>query len=307
MMMPSKELITVSDQDPLCRIDSFLSLKFPMHSRAYFQYLIENQYIKLNGASIKKREKLLPGDQIEVTFHSKTPLNAAPQEMPLSLLYEDDYFIAINKPKHLVVHPAPGNPDHTLVNGLLYHYKDLKSQDPIRPGIVHRLDKDTSGVLLIAKTSSAHQALSSLFKERLIHKEYLALCLGHPGNKTLHHRLGRDPRQRKKMTLVPEGGKEAITQIETLLFKEGYSWVKITPFTGRTHQIRVHLHSIGCPIVGDPLYGSLRVNQRLGVKTQALHAHILRFKHPFKEIMITLEAPIPEELKELKKRLFLAI
>lgn len=305
MSLISSELVIVSEEDPSCRIDAFLSLKFPDHSRTYFQYLIENNYIKVNGSPVKKREKLLPGDSLEIIFYSKEPLSAIPQEMSLNILYEDEFFLAINKPRDLVVHPAPGNPNNTLVNGLLYHYKDLESQDPIRPGIVHRLDKDTSGALLIAKTKQAHERLSLAFKERLIHKEYLALCLGNPGSKTLKNRLGRDPNDRKKITILEEKGKEAITQIETLHYRDGYSLVKILPFTGRTHQIRVHLHSTGCPVLGDPLYGSPRSNQKLELDVQMLHAHILRFKHPFKETVMTIEAEMPDDMKELKKRLLL--
>lgn len=306
MSLKSSELLIVSEGDPSCRIDSFLSLKFPDYSRTYFQHLIENQHIKVNGAPIKKREKLVIGDTVEVLFSCKEPLNASPQDIPLTILYEDEFFLAINKPRGLVVHPAPGNPCNTLVNGLLYRYKDLENQDPIRPGIVHRLDKDTSGILLIAKTQQAHERLSLAFKERQIHKEYLALCLGNPGSRTIHNQLGRDRIHRKKFTIVEEKGKEAISQIETLHFHNGYSLVKIFPFTGRTHQIRVHLHSTGCPVLGDPLYGSLKINQKLDLHVQMLHAHILRFKHPFKETAMTLEADMPKDMKELKKRLFLA-
>ena len=306
MSLKSSELLIISKEDPSCRIDSFLCSKFPDHSRTYFQHLIENQHIKVNGRPIKKREKLTLGDTVEIIFNTKQPLSATPQNIPLTILYEDEFLLAINKPRNLVVHPAPGHPCNTLVNGLLYHYKDLEKQDLIRPGIIHRLDKDTSGILLVAKTSKAHEMLSLAFKDREIHKEYIAICLGHPGSKTLHNRLGRDPNHRKKITIVEEKGREAISQIETLQFHNGYSLVKILPLTGRTHQIRVHLHSIGCPVLGDPLYGSPKCNQKLNLHVQMLHAHKLRFKHPFKEVMMVLEAEMPEDMKELKKRLLLA-
>lgn len=305
MSLLSRELLLVSEEDPLCRVDSFLCLKFPDHSRTYFQYLIDNKHIKVNGLPVKKREMLCIGDTIEILFSSKEPLNASPQDIPLNVIYEDEFLLAINKPRNLVVHPAPGNPSNTLVNGLLYHYKDLDLDDLIRPGIVHRLDKDTSGVLLIAKTQKAHERLSLAFKERQIHKEYLALCLGNAGSRTIHNHLGRDLVHRKKIVVVEGRGKEAISQLETLNFYNGYSFVKILPLTGRTHQIRVHLQSIGCPVLGDPLYGSLKNNQKLNVHMQMLHAHSLKFKHPFKETFMSLEAEIPADMKELKKRLFL--
>lgn len=303
MSLKTSELLIVSKEDLFCRIDIFLSMKFSDYSRTYFQHLIENQHIKVNGVPVKKREKLFPGDRVEIDFHSKEPLNASPQEIPLNLLYEDEYLLAINKPRGLVIHPAPGHPSNTLVNALLYHYKNLERQDPIRPGIIHRLDKDTSGVILIAKTSQAHERLSLAFKDRQIHKEYLALCLGNPGTRTLQNRLGRHPIYRKKIALL-EQGKEAISCIETEYYHNGYSLVKILPLTGRTHQIRVHLQSIGCPVIGDPLYGSERVNRKLDVATQMLHAHILRFKHPFNDTTMTLSAEIPQDMIELKKRLF---
>lgn len=301
-MAPSQKLV-VSEQDPPCRIDAFLHLKFPEYSRTYFQYLIEEGYVTINGHTIKKREPPALGDLIEILFHPKDSSDLSPQEMPLAILYEDESLLAINKPRGLVVHPAPGHPSNTLVNGLLYRYHAFQVLDTLRPGIVHRLDKNTSGILLIAKTQKALEALSLAFKERRIHKEYLALCIGDPGVKTLQNQLGRDPRHRQRMAIVQEG-KEAISYIQTLEYKKGYSLVKILPSTGRTHQIRVHLQSLGCPVLGDPLYGHLRINERLKLSGQMLHAHTLHFKHPLCDQDMVLTAELPPDMQELKKRLF---
>lgn len=300
----SLEQLVVTEGDPKCRIDSFLHLKFPNFSRTYFQYLIEHHHIKVNGKEVKKREHLAVGDVVEVTLYQKDPMDLSPQKMSLEILYEDEALLAINKPRNLVVHPAPGHSSNTLVNGLLYHYQNLGSMDSIRPGIVHRLDKDTSGIILIAKSSKALELLSLAFKERQIHKEYLAICMGNPGIKTLQTNLGRDPRNRQKMAVL-EKGKESVSYIETLTYKAGYSLVKILPSTGRTHQIRVHLESLGCPVLGDSVYGNAKINKQLNLSAHMLHAHILSFKHPFNEKSISIHADMPQDMKELKNRLFL--
>jgi 23S rRNA pseudouridine1911/1915/1917 synthase len=298
----SLQQLVVTEEDPLCRIDLFLHLKFPDYSRTYFQHLIEESHIKVNGKIVKKRESVTAGDSIEILFQKKESLHLTPQDMLFDILYEDDALLVINKPRGLVVHPAPGHPHSTIVNGLLHRYKGLDRLDPIRPGIVHRLDKDTSGVLLIAKTPKALETLSLAFKQRQIYKEYLALCMGNPGIKTIQNKLGRDPRYRQKIAVVNEG-REAISVIETLTYKTGYSLVKILPSTGRTHQIRVHLQSLGCPVLGDSLYGNPHINQKLGLSAQMLHAHILSFQHPLNRQMMSIEAKLPNDMKELKKKL----
>lgn len=297
-----EELVIASD-DPVCRLDLFLHYKFPHYSRTYFQQLIELNLVKINEICAKKRIIPQIGDKVTVTFEQKTLPHLTPQAMNLDILYEDDVLLAINKPRGLVVHPAPGHPSNTLVNGLLYHYQSLHSLDPLRPGIVHRLDKDTSGILLIAKTPYALEKLSLSFKERTVHKEYLALCIGNPGTTTVQNQLGRDPRHRQKIAIVDKG-KEALSWIETLSYKQGYSLVKIIPSTGRTHQIRVHLQSLGCPIIGDPLYGHPKTNQRLNLFQQMLHAYQLEFTHPVTGKLIVIKAELPDDMLETKKKLF---
>jgi len=259
--------------------------------------------VKINGLIAKKREVPNIGDLIELTLQEKPLPDLAPEAMDLDILYEDEAFLAINKPRGLVVHPAPGHPSNTLVNGLLHRYKALQGLDPLRPGIIHRLDKDTSGVLLIAKTTPMLEKLSLAFKERKIHKEYLAICLGNPGIKRVQNHLGRDPHHRQKMAITATG-KESLSLVETLLYKQGYSLVKIILHTGRTHQIRVHMQSLGCPVLGDPLYGQARANQSLGIHKQLLHAHLLRFTHPLYGKEVEIQAKPPLDMIEAKKRLF---
>lgn len=300
--MPSKEIQYIIEDDE--RIDTLLSKKFKGHSRTYFQSLLEKGLIISNGLTVKKRERLKIGTVITINFLEKPSQDYAPQNIPLEILYQDEHLIIINKQQGIVVHPAPGHPSNTLINALLFEYQELTSKESIRFGIVHRLDKDTSGVMVIAKNEKVHAALSKLFQSREIKKEYLALCIGHPGNKILHNFLRRDPSDRKKYT-VSDVGKEAISEIETLKFHKGYSLVKITPKTGRTHQIRVHLKSLGTPVIGDPIYGSSKNTKELKISSgQFLHAHKLEFIHPMTGENLTFEAPIPERFEQLKKTLF---
>ena len=289
---------TLSKQDEQLRVDLVLHNAFPERSRTYFQYLLDKGNITFKGAALKKREKLQSGDSLSILFEDKHPINTSAENIPLDILFEDEHFVVINKPKGRVVHPAPGHPNQTLVNALVYHFQELEDQEHIRFGLVHRLDKDTSGVMVIAKHEKAHEALSDAFKERRVNKTYLALCLGNPGTKTIQNFLGRDLKDRKKFA-VKESGKEAISSIETLAFNKGYSLVKISPQTGRTHQIRVHMHSLGCFIIGDPLYGSAKVNKEMQLKEQMLHAYSLNFIHPFSQDELTFIAPLREDMKQL--------
>ncbi len=299
-----KTLLVAEEEDPRCRIDVFLKHKLPDHSRAYFQELLHQNLIQVNGSPVKKREIIKPGDQIEVEIPFLTPMIPTAENIPLEILYEDEALIAINKPRDFVVHPAPGHPNRTVVNALLYHYKALEGLDTIRPGIVHRLDKDTSGILLVAKTRIIHEKLSLAFKARKIHKEYLALCYGNPQIQTVQGSIGRDLHDRKKMALT-EKGKESSSDFEVINYYQGYSFVKIIPHTGRTHQIRVHLQAAKAPILGDPLYGIVKINEQLHVSHQMLHAHLLRFAHPITGETLTLTAPLPQDMQALQKKLSL--
>jgi len=287
---------TLTAEDASNRVDLLLHNAFPERSRTYFQYLLEKGNITFKGQPLKKRFRLQTGDILEIVFEDKHPLSTRGENIPLDILFEDEDFVVINKPKDCVVHPAPGHPCSTLVNALVYHFQELEDQDHIRFGLVHRLDKDTSGVMVVAKNQRAHSALSEAFKTRQVKKTYLALCCGNPGQKTLQNYLGRDLKDRKKFA-IRETGKEAVSFIETLAFYKGYSLVQISPKTGRTHQIRVHMHSLGCFIVGDPLYGSSKINKELNLNQQLLHAYSLHFEHPFTKEKLSFHAPIRDEMK----------
>lgn len=277
------------------RLDKILARRFTgIKSRTYFQMLISEERILVNGELPKKRDKLSPGDEIQIHFILTPEIGLTPENIPLDILYEDEDLIAVNKPVGMVVHPATGNWTGTFVNALLYYCKQL-SDGTERPGIVHRLDKDTSGVLLAAKTPLAQQRLIELFASRQMQKEYLAICLGKPGNGTIDAPIGRHPVNRQMMS-VREGGKPAISHFKTLVTNDAISLVQIIPTTGRTHQIRVHLKHQGYPVLGDAVYGSPQANLRHKASRQLLHAHRLKFTHPFTTEQITLEAPLPSDM-----------
>lgn len=293
------EILFVED-DASGRLDQFLSKKYPHYSRTYFQDLIEQGLVLLNGQPVKKRIKPHPGDEIEVEFTLPPGIDLTPQNIPLDILYEDRDLIAINKPVGMVVHPAVGNYENTFVHALLWHCKDqLPGEDPLRPGIVHRLDKETSGVLIAAKTPFAHQALVRAFAERKVNKKYLALCVGNPGEGELRTLIGRDPIHRQKMAVVAERGKEAITRFKTLKVREELALVEVDLLTGRTHQIRVHMQHRKTPILGDPVYGSKKVNEKYSLTHQLLHAWRVELIHPKTGELLRLEAPVPDWIKSI--------
>ncbi len=294
-------LFTV-DQD--LRIDKLLTEHFKEYSRSYFHFLIEQGAVLCKGKTVKKREKLPIGSQVTINFIHTEPLSVNPENIPLDILFEDKHIIAINKPAGMVVHPAPGHPNKTFVNALLYHCQlepSLK-EDPIRPGIVHRLDKETSGILLAAKTRKAHQALIEIFANRKIQKTYLCIALGKLADQTITSFIKRHPKHRQKMTSSPTEGKEAKTSFTLLDFHTPFSLIECELHTGRTHQIRVHLSSIGLPIVGDSLYGSATINKSYSVDRQLLHAYKVNFDHPITHEPITLTAPLPQNLKNWAKK-----
>jgi 23S rRNA pseudouridine1911/1915/1917 synthase len=285
------ELLFVSSEEEGVRIDKLLTTRFPRHSRTYFQHLIDIGAVLINGESVKKRTIPEEGDEIEVCFQATPEASLEPEAIPLEILYEDEHLLAINKPPGMVVHPAPGNWTGTFVNALLAHCQEIApGSDPLRPGIVHRLDKETSGVLLAAKTLFAQQKLIELFSTRKIEKSYLAVCQGKPPNGVINMPIGRHPVHRKEMTVLPDG-REAITEIQTVAFNEKTSLVLAKPKTGRTHQIRVHLKHVGTPVLGDSLYG-----KREGLSRHLLHAYRLQFDHPVTGLPLKLIAPIPEDM-----------
>ena len=297
------------------RLDKALIERFPSYSRTYFQYLIDNKCVTINGRAAKKRVIPQRGDTIAISFLTKPFPDLTPENIPLDIIFEDSDILCINKPAGMVVHPAPGHDRHTFVNALLYHVTDLpQNEGDLRPGIVHRLDKETSGVLIAAKTTAAHHHLVQLFSHRRIAKSYLAICVGNPGNQVVTTLITRDPRNRQKMTVSNEHGKEAITEITTLAASQALSLVLAQPITGRTHQIRLHLKALGCPILGDNTYGLAKLNQKWHVTRQLLHAYQLKLSHPLSGNPLLLKASLPDDFEhylgqiassvEAKKELF---
>jgi 23S rRNA pseudouridine1911/1915/1917 synthase len=301
-MSQPNETLVVADAEAGERLDRILALRFPQQSRSYFQWLIGEGLVLLNGKPTKKRIQPQVGDEIEVEFALTPEASLEPENIPLDILYEDEYLLAVNKPAGLVVHPGIKNWSGTFVNALLYHCQQLP-EDALRPGIVHRLDKDTSGILLAAKTEAAHKGLVQLFAERKVHKEYVAICVGKPGDVTIDAPIGRHPTDRLRMTVPLEGGKSAKTQVKTEGFDGKLAVVRCFPESGRTHQIRVHLQHHRNPILGDPVYGNTSWNQKYDATRQFLHAHRIRFVHPITGEEVTLEAPLPDDMQPLIDRI----
>ncbi|MBF8263993.1 MAG: Pseudouridine synthase [Parachlamydiales bacterium] len=296
---PEIDSILITPQEAGQRIDQLLAHLYPSYSRTYFQKLIEDGFVLLNDKPVKKRIAPDVGDEIEVFFQLSPVNTLEPENIPLDILFEDEYLIAVNKPAGMVVHPAPGHWSGTFVNALLAHCDRLAPcSDPLRPGIVHRLDKETSGVLIAAKTAHTHQKLVQMFSSRKIKKTYLAICVGRPPNTTINAPIGRHPGQRKEMAIAaPHCGREAISHVQTLAFNDAISLAMIRPETGRTHQIRVHLKHLGHPVLGDATYGSDRMNDQLKVERHMLHAYRLDFKHPMTNASLSFLAPIPKDFQ----------
>ncbi|MCH9625708.1 MAG: Ribosomal large subunit pseudouridine synthase D [Chlamydiales bacterium] len=297
-MQNDPDPLIVSEQEAGMRLDTFLSQKFPDYSRSYFQSLIIQKLVLVNTLIIKKATKLECGDTVEVEFALTPEIAIEPEDIPLDILYEDAHLLAINKPPGLVVHPAVGHWSGTFVNALLYHCKQRATTQNVRPGIVHRLDKDTSGVLIAAKDEMTQRQLVEAFANQKMHKEYRAICIGNPGNRTIETLIGRHPYKRKEMSVVQEKGKLAKTSVETLAYDEKISYIKLIPSTGRTHQLRVHLKHVGFPILGDPVYGNISLNNKYAIHRQLLHAHLLRFIHPITKEEIELKAPLPQDINK---------
>ena len=290
------DLLIVTEEEADVRLDKVLTARFPDYSRTYFQSLIEKSLVLVNGVLAKKSARLVAGDEIEVEFTVTEEISITPEAIPLDVVYEDAYLLAINKPVGMVVHPAVGNWTGTFVNALLYHCALNPQAGSLRPGIVHRLDKETSGLLLAAKDEMTQRKLVEAFAARQVYKEYRAICLGNPGSRRIEGNIGRHPVRRKEMAIVPEGGRAALTLCETLRYDEQLSYVKLVPHTGRTHQLRVHMRHAGFPILGDSLYGNPSTNQKWGAKRQLLHAFCLRFTHPHTKEEVELKAPLPQDI-----------
>lgn len=292
------------DIDPACagkRLDIFLTEVQDDITRSTIKKLIEGEQVTVNGSFAKAHYKLKENDRVSVEVPDPEPLEVNPEPIPLNIVHEDASLIVVDKPPGMVVHPAPGHASGTLVNALLHHCKDLAGIGGVeRPGIVHRLDKDTSGLIVAAKTDASMQSLTRQFQERTIQKVYLAIAKGTFELKTgkIDVPIGRHKTHRKKMSTA-QGGREAQTRYEVLRQLEGFAFVQLFPKTGRTHQLRVHLASIGHPILGDRLYGGTLGPGLPKITRQALHAHRLEFIHPDSGYLLQLASPLPPDMADL--------
>ena len=278
------------------RLDKYVCQKYPELSRTQVQKLIAGGYITVNDHVAKARLRLNKGDRLRVTIPPAAPSRLVPEAIPLDIIYEDDDLLVIDKPAGLTVHPAPGHPAHTLVNAILSRFPHLADiSDSLRPGIVHRLDKDTSGVMLVAKNNMAQADLVDQFKARLVVKAYLALVKGclTPEKGVIEAPIGRDPSNRKRMAVVAEG-REARTEYQVIKYIGDYTLLEVRPETGRTHQIRVHLSAIGYPVVGDKVYGV----KSAYLSRQFMHACRLGFKLPSTGKYVEFESELPPDLAQ---------
>ncbi|CCQ98635.1 pseudouridylate synthase [[Clostridium] ultunense Esp] len=284
------------------RIDRYLAEQEEDWSRSQIQKWLKEERVKVNGVKVKANYRVAVGDEILLLVPPPEALKVLPEAIPLQILYEDRDLVVVNKPRGMVVHPAPGNSSGTLVNALLYHVKDLSGINGIlRPGIVHRIDKETSGLLVVAKSDRAHLGLAAQLKEHAMERSYLAVVNGHFPHRlgTVDAPIGRDPRDRKKMAVDPKG-KHAVTHFSVVEELPKHTLLRCRLETGRTHQIRVHMSYIGHPIVGDPKYGK---GESYGMEGQALHAATLGFIHPVSGEFLHFEAPLPEDMVGLLERL----
>ena len=296
-------IINIEENDIGKRIDSFLAEKTE-YSRAHIQKMIENESVLVNYKKTKESYKIQKEDKIELQKEEPKEVELKAQNIPIDVLYEDNDIIVVNKPKGMVVHPANGNPDGTLVNAVMAICKGSLSGigGEIRPGIVHRLDKDTSGVIIVAKNDKSHINMSEQIKEHKVEKTYIALVKGYvkENEATIDMPIGRSTKDRKKMA-VNKDGKRAVTHFKVLERFPNYTLLEVKIETGRTHQIRVHLSEIGYPIVGDEVYSNGK--NEWGVKGQCLHAKSLKFKHPITGKEMFIEAPLPKYFEDILQSL----
>lgn len=287
------------------RLDAFLARVVPEMSRSGAQKLIEQGNVTLNGKPGRKNDRLEPGDRVTLTIPEPEKVDIAPKKMELDIVYEDDDVLVINKPKGLVVHPAPGHSDDTLVNGLMYALGDNLSgiNGELRPGIVHRIDKDTSGLLAVAKNDYAHTVLASQLVDHSMARTYDAIVCGNlkEDSGTVDAPIGRHPTDRKKMCVTQRNSKNAVTHWEVVKRYRGYTHIRCHLETGRTHQIRVHMAYIGHPILGDTVYGHKK--KELGQESQCLHAGALCFRHPRSGQPVMVFAPLPDYFQEVLEKL----
>lgn len=296
-------LEAAEETDAGTRADVFLSDRTGL-SRANIQKLMEAGRVKIEAKTVKANYKVRPGDSLTINFPEPERLELAAEPIPLDILYEDEDLIVLNKARGMVVHPAAGNYGGTLVNALLYHCKNLSGiNGVVRPGIVHRLDKDTSGVIVVAKNDAAHLSLSEQIQHKTARRTYLAIVRGNvkPDEGRIETMLGRDGKDRKKMAVVAKNGRNAVTEFEVLERYGRFTLVKCRLLTGRTHQIRVHLEHIGHPVVGDPKYSPQKIP--FAISGQALHSYELTLRHPRTGGELSFVAPVPQDMEKMLKRL----
>lgn len=290
-----EELIIIEEDSKDERLDNFLAGYDDSHTRSFYQLLIKNGDCLVNGKTVKPSYKVKAGDEVFIKEIPLKEVDIEPEDIPLDILYEDSDLLIVNKPKDMVVHPAPGHEKGTLVNAVMYHCKnDLSGiNGELRPGIVHRIDKDTTGSLIICKNDETHVAIAEQIKEHSVKRIYEGIIVGNPKDDTgvINGPIGRNEKDRKKMAINHKNGKDACTHYEIIERYKGYAYARFKLETGRTHQIRVHMASIGHPILGDPLYGG--ENKKFKTEGQVLHARIIGFIHPRSKEYIEVEAPLP--------------
>ena len=297
-------LLRASEESKNQRLDAFLASSLDGLTRSQATRLIESGEVAVNGRAVSKSYKLAGGEDIAVTLPEPEPVEAVPQDIPLDVVYEDADVIVVNKPSGMVVHPAPGHPDGTLVNALLYHCAGTLSGvgGALRPGIVHRIDRDTSGLIIAAKNDAAHQYLSAQLADHTLARTYECIVVGalREDRGTVDAPIARHPADRKRMAVVA-GGREAVTHWEVIARYPGYTHVRCRLETGRTHQIRVHMAYIGHPILGDTVYGAKK--EVPGLTGQCLHAVGLRFLHPRTHEVVELSCPLPDEFTRMLQKI----
>ncbi|MCD8552580.1 RluA family pseudouridine synthase [Seleniivibrio sp.] len=300
-MTENSQIITMTASESSVRLDAYISANSEI-SRSHAEKLIEQGSVTVNGAVREKKYKVRVGDNIIVVIPPEKMPDMTPVEMNLTVVYECDNYAVIDKPAGVTVHPAHGTDADTLVNGLLYMF-DIQDDNDVRPGIVHRLDKDTSGLLLVAKNRNAREKLSKMFADRTVDKKYLAVCAGNPKTEkfTAEFPIARSKKDRKKMA-VDENGKYAKSEITVLKLLKGAFLAEVKIYTGRTHQIRVHMSHMGFPLAGDSVYGN-KISAAMPIKRQALHSWHLSFIDPFDNTQKSFLSPLPTDIEELVKRL----
>ena len=296
--------LTAEKENIGTRLDIFVSLSENV-SRSAAQELILNGSVTVNGKNSTKNYKLREGDTVETTLPPPEPIEALPQDIPVDIVYEDDHLLVVNKPQGMVVHPAPGNPDGTLVNALLHHCAGRLSSinGKIRPGIVHRIDKDTAGLLIVAKTDAAHTGLADQIAVHSFTRRYRTIVVGNirEDSGTIDKPIGRSANDRKKFAVTNVNSKPAVTHYRVIERLAGYTHLELTLETGRTHQIRVHMAYMGHPVIGDPVYGNPK--HSLGLRGQCLFAEYISFTHPITGEIMSFGAELPDFFKDVLRRI----